>query len=1285
MIYIRAAIVTTCLLLAALIAYMFFAFNSDYELSMATDDFLKGDYAASEKILDKLHDEIPLTEYYLYTAYNSRENKTLLESSDELKLAEQAAQKEPRSAILLEIYLNQALNAYLTLNPNAMIEPIKHAREIDKSNVWVSFFTALQEYQKENYEPALKEWQKPIHKGFLSPWMKKTFEDTFNDFWFSTYIVRANIAKGDYLQARQKLEEASKHASEAQLNDLNLLLGLSYLKEAEEKPVIAATPYYKLALSYINRVPMQNNRYSSYRTQILKILQNQLNGLIDNNSFQDLSFYSGVMERWNDKAGLENLNNSLIEQLNQKVKANDWKTVKVILTTLNHLITNPEQRQALENKFEDLFNDALKDENFTYVDKYWEAMRLFSADPDALSHKVADQTAGYILQLIPVDKQDLGLTSPYLEFWMSIEKDPAHRYAFASELLDIAEQLWTTDNQPEKALMLAKLAIALPGLKDQAAFHQHVAAVLNKVYAQAQSQSNVHLLESINKAKEELHLGNIQFQDHANTSRQLNDATNLFDRKQYPEAKEKALWVLQLDPSNQKALRIAGLVDYYQADYYSALDLLKKIQHPDDDVKKTLAVSEILAGDADKGKKLLAQVSKNHPAGNDIYLRLGFGAIASDDPSGAIEWLNKITAPGAEVLAGKSYAYFESGNWSNALADYNKLPNSYKEITGMKNIAVVSMAALGHIPEAEIMLQEALSNPKQPSDTDFPASFVVLKKELLDNQSPEFIAGIFYKKWKKDNVKALEYLKKVTDPAPNVLVEIGEILSEQQKYPEALSVLLQAQKDIQKSPTAPAVVKKALPLIAIVNYRLGYYPESVGYFEKYFKDFPKASDHRFDFARALMELRRYDEAFGQISLIEKAGSLIPEEKIDLVACLVHLDRFKEANQKASEYIASKPPLPLADQLKLAKWMAITGDAKIYNDIMKRIPEHSLRPLDVNKALIELWIERGDYEKASSLIKTIQPELEKTSEGLMLIAELYARLSSSKNALKFAQKALELDPYNIEASRFIDLYDLELPTIRQRLANIQKLLGDDPNSITLQMEYARGLIDLALEIHLSQPDNQLKDVPELTKAYLVLKDLADANKDIPRLYLLLGESEFLRSDDSKATDAFKAALKLDVSYSEAYKYLGLIYNETSQLNESFEAIKKALKFNPADSEAWVEMAKLFQRDDNALDAIACLQKAIKYKPNDTVAYINLAELQLGVEEPEEARQALETALKLSPNNIKALKLLLIALYHPLLISDDINKKALNDQQLSVYNTLYKLDAKGAEELKAKIAR
>ena len=52
-------------------------------------------------------------------------------------------------------------------------------------------------------------------------------------------------------------------------------------------------------------------------------------------------------------------------------------------------------------------------------------MRLFAKDPQALTKRKADEIAANILQMIPVDGQDLNLTIPYLDFWMSLERGPA--------------------------------------------------------------------------------------------------------------------------------------------------------------------------------------------------------------------------------------------------------------------------------------------------------------------------------------------------------------------------------------------------------------------------------------------------------------------------------------------------------------------------------------------------------------------------------------------------------------------------------------------------------------------------------------------------------------------------------------------------------------------------------------------------------------------------------------------------------------------------------------------
>lgn len=1275
MVQLRTVIATICILLVILIFYTWFAFNPKYEINLAAENFAKGDYDSASKIIKDLKNKIPDSEYHLYLAYISRENSSLQESNEELKLAEEAAKTESESKPLLEIYLNQAFNAYLTRKPESMQEPLDKSSKIAKDKQWVAFFQALQEYLKQNYQPALDHWQKPLDSGYLSPWMKKTFKDTFEAFWYSTHLAQANIAIGNYFSARQQLEKESKLAKENQLDEINLLLGLSYIKEAEEKPYLASTPYYKLALSYLNKVPMQKSRFAPYRVQILSIIQNQINLLIASQSLQDLSFYAGILESWQDKTGLQNLQNKLIELFEQQVQVKNWKDISVILKVLNHQM-KPEQSRQVEEKLNTLFDKALNEEDISSMNQFWEAMRSFAGDPQAVSRKIAYKTAAFTLDIIPIDNEDLFLTTPYLEFWMSIEKDPSTRFAFSTLLLNIAENMWIQNEQPTKALTLVKITLSLPVLQDQPRFHQLLTERLALLYAQSREQGNTNLLHSVLKAMNELHVNPDPKKDKSSALKKINEAESLLNSKDYSTAQRKINWALELLPDNQKALRIAGLTDYYLANYNLAKAFLSKIQNPDAAVKEALAIANIITENAAPNNDLIEQAIKNHLAGNDVSKRLGLGLLINGKPEESLEWLSKVSPSSPEILAGKSYAYYQLGDWKKALEEYSKLPEPYKKIMGMQRIALESTAGLGQTEQAEIMLKDILHAKPRPKPTP---SFEYLNKEFFEGESPDFIAGVFYKTWKHDNGKALEYLYKIKDPSPNVLIAIGEILLMQQKYPEARSILKKAFQTNTERLSDSIQLKHSFALLALANEQLDYPIEAARNFIEFFDAFPKEILYRNDFARVLMKLRRFDAAMAQFNFIEKTRDLAYDEKIECIDCLIHLGHFKEASLQAQKYLSADIPLPLAEQVKLAQLMLITGDIKIIQAVLHRIPEQKYRSLEVNIALIDLWMAQGDYEKASSQIKLLKPALEKTSDGLMLLARYYANDVNASMALEFAKKALKLNPLDDNASQFIVENEVDLAVLKQNLLKIQSQIQEDPNNSSLRMEYAKQLMETAIKSNFAQKENSIKDSIELNQAKLILKELSQSLNNLPAIYFLLGKALFLQMEGEKGKVSLEEALHLDLSYTNAYRYLSRIYLGNGQLDEAIQKLQLALRFEPNNSELWFDLADLFQRNNNVLDAMTCLEKSIQFKPRNTQAYVKLGEIMLNSENPEDAKIALETALKFTPNDTQALKLLLVTLYNPFLAVELKDKKALEEQQKSVYNSLHKLDPKLAEDI------
>ncbi len=76
MTYLKAAIATTVLVLLVLLGFMFTTYDSNYEVNITTDAFLKGDYAKASSELNKLTETIPHTQWLLYKAYIERAEKT---------------------------------------------------------------------------------------------------------------------------------------------------------------------------------------------------------------------------------------------------------------------------------------------------------------------------------------------------------------------------------------------------------------------------------------------------------------------------------------------------------------------------------------------------------------------------------------------------------------------------------------------------------------------------------------------------------------------------------------------------------------------------------------------------------------------------------------------------------------------------------------------------------------------------------------------------------------------------------------------------------------------------------------------------------------------------------------------------------------------------------------------------------------------------------------------------------------------------------------------------------
>lgn len=1239
MTYVRIAIIAIVVLLIGWGVAFYYTFSDGKNIDNALNAFLDGNNAAAKAALQNSESRIPPSQYYLYLAYIDRAENKLAESDRDLQRAMTESVARRQMDFLYEIYLNQALNGYLQNNPKAILQALLLAEKAGwTQDGWIVFFKGIEEFQQGHCRQALQYWEMNFKREPLSLWMKKAFDAVFSPLWLALYRGRCEIEQGNFLAARQALEKERANASANQLNEIDFLIGLSYAKEAQSKPPSATTPYYKLAFSYFSRVPMQQERYADDRKRIIDELQREVIARIDGGSLQDLAFYIQVMEAWKAQNAINEIGAHLSLILDKAITSGNWKQTQELTEILNRTLPKGDLRETLSQHFLNLVETALDNGAFNDLDKYWTIAKQFSSDPTVLSVGIANMTTSKIYGLIPLDDDLLSVTMPYIHFWQSLEKDHKMRWTFANQLVAIAYHLWLKANDPAKALTLLKTAAVTPSPTEQQAMIDIIEQKIERIYATALHEDSVSQLPYILEVIKALQLKNINVSDPTEMANQLEDAQYLFNNRRYNEAKKKASWVLKLDPTNQKAIRIVGLSEYYEADYADALPHIKALKTTDPEVLQALMISEILKGNSVLGKQLLANLQSKQPFTLDVWRQLGFGALLNNEPSQSILWFGNISPMNDEIKAGMSYAHYEKHEWAKAVEYFNHLSAPYSKLEGLQGVAALSLAEIGDMELAEEMIHNMIQQDSFPKVKSFSPIFQTFIDEKLSILSRYFTAGYFYKHFKHDNEKALEYFSKIETPSLEALLERADTLLSMGRTSEARDDLKNAfiligDEDFQLS--QPMAI-----LLASICARAEFYPEAVRYYNLYFSDNPNQMEGRDAYADALRQLHLFTPALQQYRILEKGKQLNAENRLALIDCLIHTDQFPEAVKMSKAWLAEEPPPLLLTKLELAKLLFITGEQNTIDEILAKVPDRERRTTDENIALLELWVEMGDYQKALDLASAEQARLEKSSKGLMALASLASALSDNKKGIGFAQAALRLNPSDPAPSRYISRYGQSPELLKKEYDRLYQQLMEDINNVSIELALARNLIEQTIEASLTSQGATAHSFSGLQKAHAVLDNVISENKEIPEAYLLLGNVFFLLNDNDQAENVYAQSLKFDPSYEEAYKHLALIDAEQGQLKEAIANTERALKFAPNDAEAWALQSKLLEQTGDLKKAHASLLQALKFRPNEGQLYLKLGLFEIATYQAKEARDAFWHAYILEPSREEALKYFLI---------------------------------------------
>jgi tetratricopeptide (TPR) repeat protein len=171
-------------------------------------------------------------------------------------------------------------------------------------------------------------------------------------------------------------------------------------------------------------------------------------------------------------------------------------------------------------------------------------------------------------------------------------------------------------------------------------------------------------------------------------------------------------------------------------------------------------------------------------------------------------------------------------------------------------------------------------------------------------------------------------------------------------------------------------------------------------------------------------------------------------------------------------------------------------------------------------------------------------------------------------------------------------------------------------------------------------------------------------------LAAGDKLFDQSDNEKAIEAYRQAVKLNPDFAEAYFKLGMAYSqfeieqkdagipveaeptrakkgkkEVSKLSDAdkaFEsavkAYKKILDKNPKDDAAQFNLGRAYNKLNQDTDAQKALVQAVKLKPEDGQYQTELGAILIKLAKYEEAVIALKKAVVIDADNLQAQELL-----------------------------------------------
>ena len=312
---------------------------------------------------------------------------------------------------------------------------------------------------------------------------------------------------------------------------------------------------------------------------------------------------------------------------------------------------------------------------------------------------------------------------------------------------------------------------------------------------------------------------------------------------------------------------------------------------------------------------------------------------------------------------------------------------------------------------------------------------------------------------------------------------------------------------------------------------------------------------------------------------------------------------------------------------------------------------------------QLFSTSGKLKESLLILQNLEKIEPENAEVFLTIASIFSQLRDHSKAIKYFEKALEIEKlhgnYDGESHDIMLDLALEYENNNDFLGAIKVLeqilvAGPDNESAIYEIAYCYeriGEFDKCISYYKQYIDNHPYSFTawyNLGNIYFLKKNIEKAlwaydyaiiiNENFSSAYFNMGNTLMQIDEFDQAIDAYEKCLNIDPEDDLALCYLGEALERKGELEEALEAYNKAIAINPELSDAYIGIGIVYDLQEKTAQSISFFQKAIALQPNNDNYHHVIGEALFKLNRFVEAELELEKALQLNPKSEDTVELL-----------------------------------------------